>query len=72
VTYPVVMDNDARMWDALGNLYWPTLYLIDRGGRIRHVQIGETHEGSSEARETEAILRALLVEPAGAVGRPSQ
>ena len=64
VVYPVVMDNDFRMWDALENKYWPTAYLIDRKGVIRHVHSGETHEGSREARDFEAILASLLNEPA--------
>ncbi len=62
VTYPVVIDNDLRMWDALGNLYWPTTYLIDRKRIIRHVHIGETHEGSRQALELERVLAGLLKE----------
>jgi alkyl hydroperoxide reductase subunit AhpC len=64
VTYPVVMDNDFRMWDALENQYWPTIYLIDRKGTIRHVHAGETHEGRPDAVEFERILVSLLAEPA--------
>jgi len=64
VTWPVVLDNDFRMWDALGNRYWPTIYLIDRRGRIREAHSGETHEGSGDAREFEAILTRLLDERA--------
>lgn len=64
VTWPVVMDNDFKMWDALRNRYWPTTYLIDRKGAIRHVHSGETHEGSPEAREVEGAVAALLAEAA--------
>jgi len=63
VTYPVVVDNDLKMWDALGNRYWPTAYLVDRKGRIRYVHIGETHIGSEEALEVEHLLVGLLKEP---------
>ena len=60
VTYPVVIDNNLTMWDALDNHAWPTTYLIDREGIIRHAHIGETHEGSREAIAFERILSALL------------
>ena len=64
LTYPVVLDTDLKMWDALGNQYWPTVYLVDRKGRIRYVHVGETHVGSEEARDVEGRLSALLKEPA--------
>ena len=60
VTYPVVIDNGLKMWDALDNHAWPTTYLIDREGIIRHARIGETHEGSREAIAFERILSGLL------------
>jgi len=28
--HPVMIDNDFSYWNALGNRYWPTYYLIDR------------------------------------------
>jgi redoxin len=62
VTYPVVLDNDLKMWDALGNQFWPTVYLVDRKGRIRYVHVGETHGGSEEAVEVERVLAGLLKE----------
>lgn len=55
--YPVGVDNDFVAWNAYGNRYWPTLYLIDRAGRIRHTQIGEGSYG-----RTEGAIRALLAE----------
>ena len=63
MTYPVVLDNELKMWDALGNSYWPAVYLVDRKGRIRHVHVGETHAGSAEALEVERLLIGLLKEP---------
>ena len=41
IAYPVVMDNDRRIWDAYHNAYWPSLYLIDKRGRIRYTHFGE-------------------------------
>ena len=68
IPYPVVLDNDLKMWDALGNSYWPTLYLLDRTGKVRDVHVGETHAGSDEAAAFEKRLTTLLDEPAPAAG----
>ncbi len=57
IKYPVAIDNDGATWDAYGQLYWPTMYLIDKRGHIRYVAIGE-HDYSI----TEAAIKALLSE----------
>jgi len=59
VPYPVVQDNDGVNWRSFKNRYWPTLYLIDKEGRLRYVHIGE-----GRYAETEAAIQALLSEPA--------
>ena len=41
LTFPVAADQDRVMWNAYHNTYWPTLYLIDKEGRIREGHIGE-------------------------------
>jgi thiol-disulfide isomerase/thioredoxin len=53
--YPVGLDNDFVAWNEYGNRYWPTMYLIDRGGQIRYMQIGEGNYG-----RTETAIRTLL------------
>jgi thiol-disulfide isomerase/thioredoxin len=55
--YPVGLDNDFAAWNAYGNRYWPTVYLIDRAGQIRYTHIGEGNYG-----RTEAAIRTLLAE----------
>jgi thiol-disulfide isomerase/thioredoxin len=57
IEYAVAQDNDGATWGAYRNRYWPTLYLIDKRGRIRYVHIGE---GAYD--ETERNIRALLAE----------
>ncbi len=57
ITWPVAVDDDFETWKRFGNRYWPTLYLADRRGVIRHSRIGE---GGYD--ETEARIRALLEE----------
>jgi hypothetical protein len=58
VPYPVAQDNDGHTWRAYNNRYWPTLYLIDKHGRIRYVHIGE-----GAYKGTELAIQALLEEP---------
>ena len=60
--HPVMMDDDLAYWRALGNRYWPTFYLVDKAGRIRHRHVGETHEGDVRAELIEAQVRELLAE----------
>lgn len=62
--HAVMMDNDYSYWQAIGNRYWPTFYLIDKQGRLRARFIGETHSGDQQAGNIEATLQRLLAEPA--------
>ncbi|MDX8392117.1 MAG: redoxin domain-containing protein [Mariprofundaceae bacterium] len=41
VSYPVAIDNDFIIWQKYKNRAWPTMYLIDKQGLIRHKRIGE-------------------------------
>lgn len=64
ITYPVVQDNQFRIWRAFDNRYWPALYFIDAQGRIRHQQFGEGGYAASE-RVIEELLRENGAKPAG-------
>ena len=55
---PVAQDNHGDTWRAYHNRYWPTLYLIDKGGNLRY-----THISEGAYVETEAVIQALLEEP---------
>jgi peptide-methionine (R)-S-oxide reductase len=57
IRYPVVTDNDYATWKAYGVEAWPTLFLIDKRGRVRW-----THVGEGAYDEAEAIIKKLLVE----------
>jgi len=63
LTYPIALDNDAGIWTAYHNHYWPAKYLIDAYGKIRY-----THFGEGGYDETEAKIRELLVESGHALG----
>ena len=55
--FAVGQDNDFAAWDAYGNRYWPSLYLVDAAGHIRY-----THIGEGSYRRTEAAIRALVTD----------
>jgi thiol-disulfide isomerase/thioredoxin len=57
ISYPVVTDNDYRIWQAFGNDAWPAFYLVDGSGRIRYRFVGEGHYA-----EIERMLQQLLRE----------
>jgi len=57
VTYPVAVDNNYAIWQALNNEYWPAHYLVDAQGRIRYHHFGE---GSYD--ETERAIQELLAQ----------
>ena len=70
LAFPHLLDNDAAYWRALGNEYWPTLYLVDRCGRLRTSAIGEVHSGEESGRRLEAAIEALLAEDGAACPKP--
>lgn len=57
IRYPVVTDNDYATWKAYNVEAWPTIFVIDKLGRIRWTHVGE---GSYE--ETEQVIQKLLAE----------
>jgi thiol-disulfide isomerase/thioredoxin len=63
ITYPVILDNDKKIWDAFENRYWPRKYIADHEGYIRYDHIGE---GGYE--ETEKVIQQLLSERATMLG----
>ena len=57
VSYPIMTDNSGKNWENFKMEYWPTIYLIDRKGIIRYVQVG-----AGKYEETEAEIKKLLAE----------
>jgi len=57
IKYPVVTDNDYSTWKAYGVEAWPTLFLLDKQGRVRWSHVGE---GAYD--ETEQVIKKLLAE----------
>jgi len=61
IKYPVVTDNDYATWKAYSVEAWPTLFVIDKQGRVRWMHVGE---GAYD--ETEQVIKNLLAEAAPA------
>jgi len=57
IHYPVILDNDRKIWNAFENNYWPRKYIADQEGYIRYDHIGE-----GGYQETEKIIQDLLKE----------
>jgi len=63
ISYPVVLDNDMKIWKAFENNYWPRKYIADHEGYLRYDHIGE-----GGYQETEKIIQQLLEERSNALG----
>ena len=57
VTFPVVLDNNFTIWKAFDNEYWPSVYVVDRKGRIRF-----HHDGEGSYKELDDAVATLLAE----------
>ena len=57
IKYAVVSDNDYATWKLYKVEAWPTLFLLDKQGRVRWTRVGEGAYG-----ETEQVIKDLLVE----------
>src|SRR6266550_7964605 len=57
IRYPVVTDNDYRTWDAYNVAAWPTIFLLDKQGRIRWMHVGE-----GDYDEAERMIQKLIEE----------
>jgi len=57
IKYAVAQDNEGQTWRAYQNHYWPSLFLIDKKGRIRYQHIGE-----GAYSQTETAITQLLAE----------
>ena len=57
VSWPVVFDDDFRVWNAYGVSAWPTQLVFDRRGRLRATYVGEGYD-----TQLERTVRELLAE----------
>jgi thiol-disulfide isomerase/thioredoxin len=63
IKYPVVTDNDYETWQAFKLEAWPTIFVLDKAGRVRWMHVGE---GAYD--ETEKTIQKLLAEAGEEIG----
>ena len=57
ITFPVVIDNDNKIWNAYHNQYWPAAYFADATGKLRFYNFGE-----GRYDEQDKVVAKLLAE----------
>ncbi len=63
IRFPVVTDNDSKIWNAYHVQAWPTTILIDKQGRVRGRWEGELNwQNSGEFRRVEQGIEMLRKE----------
>ncbi len=64
-TFPVLIDKTKANWNAWGNSMWPSVYLVDKRGYLRHFWPGELKwQGATGDVWMRERIEELLAEPA--------
>jgi thiol-disulfide isomerase/thioredoxin len=58
ITWPVVYDDDSRIWNAYGVTAWPTQLIFDKHGQLRGRIVGEGYDAT-----VERAVKTLVAEP---------
>lgn len=62
--FPVAVDKQKKMWQAWYNGIWPSVYLVDKHGRVRFWYYGELDwQGAGRQKVAEKQIEQLLAEP---------
>ena len=51
IEYPVALDLAAENWKAWGNSVWPSVYIVDKKGRVRYWWYGELNWNGVKGEE---------------------
>lgn len=66
IDYPVLIDTDGTNWTNYHQQVWPTVYVIDRNGRVRYRWEGELQwDGQDGFAEVSRVIERLRREGAG-------
>lgn len=57
ISYPVITDNEYTTWKAYKVNAWPTIFVLDKTGKIRW-----SHVGEGAYAEAEKLIQRLLME----------
>jgi peroxiredoxin len=59
--FPIIIDLEKDNWKNWGNTMWPTVYVIDQDGYIRHWQMGELQwKGANYDKDVQRVIDELL------------
>jgi len=65
--FPILIDGTKANWKAWGNSMWPSVYLVDKRGYLRHFWPGELKwQGATGDQWMHDRIEELLAEPASA------
>ena len=65
--FPILIDGTKANWNAWGNSMWPSVYLVDKRGYLRHFWPGELKwQGATGDQWMRDRIEELLAEPAAA------
>jgi peroxiredoxin len=63
LAFPILIDNEGANWNAFGNSMWPSVYVVDKQGYLRHFWAGELKwQGAKGDEITRAWIDRLLAE----------
>jgi thiol-disulfide isomerase/thioredoxin len=66
ITYPILIDSKSENWKRWRQEWWPTVYLIDKAGRVRYGWAGELdYKGASGEAKMIRLIDALRKERIG-------
>jgi thiol-disulfide isomerase/thioredoxin len=68
IDYPVLFDPNLDNWKRWQQQWWPTVYLIDKQGRVRYYWMGELEwQGAGGEAKMRRFIEQLLREPAPSI-----
>lgn len=63
LSFPILIDLESKNWEAWGNTMWPTVYVVDKRGYLRHWWQGELNwQGATGDQTIEKIVDLALAE----------
>jgi thiol-disulfide isomerase/thioredoxin len=63
ITYPILIDSKSENWKQWRQEWWPTVYLIDKAGRVRYGWAGELdYKGAGGEAKMLRLIDALRKE----------
>jgi len=65
IAYPILLDARHENWNRWRQQYWPTVYLIDKQGRVRYAWVGELNYNNAggEAKMERLVAQLLNEKP---------